>query len=427
MTERQSVNAEIPGRSGKSLCLRFATAVTIMTMPAAAMAEDAGVPYGSEKEAFIEALADMEPVQLTMQAFSTPSDIQSLPIENLAKRIDEWSGGKITTKVVYGSAIIRGNMAPAVVDGRLSYGGIIAQYDPSNFPVGAALVDLSYVPSQEPLTGVLASYGTLLETANGTPEAWEEQRKYGIEPGYLMGGSQPTGIYCTEEVSKLGDFPGLQIRTGGLVHGKQIEALGATAVTLPFPEVFEGLQRGIIDCALTAPLIGVMTGIIPVAPHFTVNPKNGFGLISTNWAFDAVLWEELPLAARQLLYDSQKVFLETRILVDWHTNQVAAKNFVENGGGIHLLAEDAGAAIANANAAILEEARTNAVFRDPEDVVTRLVANREKWSSIISELGYTDIEPGWDGFAEWYSDDKVDAKPFVDRLYKEAMLEHRPK
>ena len=79
------------------------------------------------------------------------------------------------------------------------------------------------------------------------------------------------------------------------------------------------------------------------------------------------------------------------------------------------------------NEALLEEFAKTARVPDPAAAVERFKAAAEKWTAILDEMGYAEMDPGWDGFAAWYDDDKIDFGPFFERLYQEAMLPYRPK
>lgn len=411
--------------------LRRTTFIAVLALSASALAIAApamaqGVPYGTSKEDFIAALSDMDPVEMIMQSVSSPGNNNSLPTERYAAAVEEWSGGKITVMIVYGSAIMQGNTAPAVADGRITYGGIIAQYDPSNLPTSAALVDLTFMSSALPFAGILQSYGMMLETGNKNEAAWQEQRDYGVEPGFIVSGASPSGLFCREPKQSLAELSGVQTRTGGVVHARQVEGLGAANVSLPYSEMFEGLQRGIIDCALTNLSTAMVAGIIPVAPNHTTVRSHNFALTATNVAFDQVFWEEIPLEARQLLYDLQKVYIDASIRVAYLGAQEGLQTVTESGGKILVMDEELDAKLAAVNEELLAELRQNPYFEDGNEVVDTLLAARTKWDGIVAELGYTAQDPGWEQFGTWYDDASVDLTPYIDRLYEETMLPYRP-
>lgn len=50
-----------------------------------------------------------------------------------------------------------------------------------------------------------------------------------------------------KKIEKPDDFKGMQIRTAGTVAAKYIEALGATPITVPTSDVYEGVSKGVFD------------------------------------------------------------------------------------------------------------------------------------------------------------------------------------
>lgn len=61
-------------------------------------------------------------------------------------------------------------------------------------------------------------------------------------------------VTAGKQVTSLEDLRGLRLRTPSVEGGKMIESWGATPVSMPAPEIYDALQRGVID-----------GGILPVA------------------------------------------------------------------------------------------------------------------------------------------------------------------
>ena len=66
-------------------------------------------------------------------------------------------------------------------------------------------------------------------------------------PYYLMG--PESGFRTNKPVNNLEDYKGLKLRTSSYVGGKVLEELGASPAPVPFAEVYEAIQRGVIDGA----------------------------------------------------------------------------------------------------------------------------------------------------------------------------------
>ncbi len=63
----------------------------------------------------------------------------------------------------------------------------------------------------------------------------------------------PQVFLCNAEMSSLADLDGLKVRSFTASMSTLLENLGATPVTLSFPEVYPALQRGVASCGVTSP------------------------------------------------------------------------------------------------------------------------------------------------------------------------------
>jgi TRAP-type C4-dicarboxylate transport system substrate-binding protein len=78
----------------------------------------------------------------------------------------------------------------------------------------------------------------------------------------------PQVFYCNKEINSLNDFKGLKVRSFTPSMAALIEHLGATPVTLSFSEVYPSLQRGVVNCGVTAPTAGNSGKWPEVTTHF---------------------------------------------------------------------------------------------------------------------------------------------------------------
>ncbi|MDF2370651.1 MAG: TRAP transporter substrate-binding protein [Rhizobiaceae bacterium] len=63
-------------------------------------------------------------------------------------------------------------------------------------------------------------------------------------------------LFCKGEMNSLEDLKGKKVRVFSSALSDLVANFGATGVSLPFSEVYPSLQRGVIDCAVTASLSG---------------------------------------------------------------------------------------------------------------------------------------------------------------------------
>jgi TRAP-type mannitol/chloroaromatic compound transport system substrate-binding protein len=80
-----------------------------------------------------------------------------------------------------------------------------------------------------------------------------------------------------------------------------------TNVFMPTGEVYEGFQRGVIDCAVITPTFYVPAGLWEVAKYYLpagFSPTGGAGYI-----MNKDTWEGLPQVAQQIIFDEIPAWL----------------------------------------------------------------------------------------------------------------------
>ncbi|MDV6013500.1 hypothetical protein [Haloechinothrix sp. LS1_15] len=387
-----------------------------------------GVPPEASPEEYQEALADMEPVELVSQTSSGPGSVVSAATEAYAEVLEEWSGGKVTLDIAYNNSVAEpGEIGDALADGRLDMSYVPVLYDPSRYPANNALIDATFLGEQSPVVGTLQTNAAFLEAAFDSPEIMEEYTDNDMYPVLPYAPSDRVGMACTEQRTELEDMSGAQARIAAHVHAGQVEALGMSPVSLDLTEMYEALQRGVADCAVANLWIADMTGILPVASEYIIDSEVGMAKTPYGIAMSMATWEQLPLAAQQLLHDKRDVFLTEMFREGvWQGVADGLSTIDEAGASVSELSPDARAALESANEEILAGVRDTDALADGNALVSELSDSLDVWYEIVTEeLGYSD-EVGYDGFAEWYAENEVDLEPFIDRLYDEILDEHRP-
>lgn len=120
-------------------------------------------------------------------------------------------------------------------------------------------------------------------------------------------------LYCRDEFKGLKDLAGRKVRSSGASQADFIEYFGGTAVAMSFGEVQQGLQQGVIDCAITGTLGGYSAKWHEGAKFLYTLPINwGAGATVANKAW----WDGLGEADRKLIQD-QLASVETAM---WDLN-----------------------------------------------------------------------------------------------------------
>jgi TRAP-type C4-dicarboxylate transport system substrate-binding protein len=106
----------------------------------------------------------------------------------------------------------------------------------------------------------------------------------------------PQVFFCNQPIKTLDDLKTLRVRSFTPSMSKLIEALGATPVSIPFPEVYPSLQRGVANCGVTSPT-SANTGRWPeVTSHLL--PLSVSGSIQAHLV-NAAWWAKLTRSSRR--------------------------------------------------------------------------------------------------------------------------------
>lgn len=387
--------------------------------------ENAGGPsvaYGATDEewgaAFDEIDEDFEIVWQIANSAASPNGAYT---QEVADWMEEASNGHVSVEIAFQDAI---SGAPqeadeALADGRIDMHLLVPFQQPSDFPVAGTLVSAANLAAA---TG--ESYlGNYLATTAALNEVWFQQQELKDEladHGLTLLSPIPTApdvsMACAEPVEDLADLEGLQIRVGPAGAFTQVEALGATPVSVVFADLFESLQRGIVDCLV----IGTVTmrsipGMTELAPYL-VHPVGTSFVTTPGMDMAGANWPDWPLALQQMVYDAMNkvMFLNFENTQKTATAQLEAAQ--DAGGGFSVFDDDVNEALKENNATTIEGWRTSPLLEDGEAYVDALEAAVAKWEAAVADFGVTDASFGdyetwldadvdWDAFEQLYADE----------------------
>lgn len=123
-----------------------------------------------------------------------------------------------------------------------------------------ATIQVGSVAKDDPfLEGIdLIGVSTNMEDLKAAVEAYREafnarlEEKFGVK-AVAIWPFGPQVFLCDAEIASLDDLDGLKVRSFTASMSTLLENLGATPVTLSFPEVYPALQRGVASCGVTSP------------------------------------------------------------------------------------------------------------------------------------------------------------------------------
>jgi len=176
----------------------------------------------------------------------------------------------------------------------------------------------TYYPAQWPMVGL----------TNSLPMTWDnaslamDVQEYQIENNaaiqqelednglkvVLIHGLPPYRLQCNTPIRTMEDLKGKRIRTFGDWPPYVMEQVGAVPVSVTLGEVYEGLQRGSLDCGYNPNENAGFLKLYEVAPYWS---DINFGAIAAYSSFTSTAkWEEFPESLKEIMAEAYEVAVE---------------------------------------------------------------------------------------------------------------------
>lgn len=182
-------------------------------------------------------LAGAKSISLTYSSFFPPNHVQSRLAEAWCKEVGKRTQGQVKVYFYPGQTLTKAAQCyDGVVTGRSDVGMSCLLYTRGRFP----LMDFINLPFGNP-SGQFAT-----AVINEIYEHFRPAELSDVKVLYLH--AHGPGLIHTrdKEVHTLHDLKGLKLRCPGSVS-ETIRALGAVPVTMPMPEVYQALQKGVVQ------------------------------------------------------------------------------------------------------------------------------------------------------------------------------------
>lgn len=296
------------------------------------------------------------------------------------------SDGALTFEFVPGGAVVQAKTSlEAVRDGVVDGAIVVALYYRSELPYNAVITDLGAFGEDAAVMAGATNETTLLDCPGCLAE-WERHNLKHF-------GAYSTSDYkiiCAQPVTAVEDLEGLRIRAAGAM-GRWVNALGAVPVNVPVTDVYEGLQRGQIDCSVGSLSWLKTFSLWDVAKHVLDLPSGAyFGGSLVNLNLDR--WNALTPAEREAYAGAAAAGVAGAVVRGYlGDDEETAAQLAQK--GVEVVASDPQAQeILEAHRAqeverVIETARQNGV-EDPEAIAEAFLRNLEKWRGIVAEIGH---------------------------------------
>ncbi|MDR5699129.1 TRAP transporter substrate-binding protein DctP [Agromyces aerolatus] len=336
----------------------------------------------------------MEPITLRASvpfpAGGTPGTLLATWTDEVEKRTD----GKVTFELYHDATLIPGAESfSGLASGLADVGFFAASNQPSELPLAnwlgqltVPVTNLGYPMAN--LAGFPASVGAY---ATAEPIV-EELRGHNIEPMLYMY-SSPFMMVCTDPVVTPEDTQGKTIRTGGEPWVSEVEALGMTNVFLPTPELYEALQRGVINCAYLAADNVATLGVTEVTTATAL--VDGGASSGAQIGFNKDSWDALPSEVQQIMRESAGI-AQAAFMEDTFRVYQAAVEAGQAAGHTFTPTEQLNAVIHEQREGLLQELLSSppAGIDDAEGIRDQYEAYVDEWVAFVeSELGIEIVDP----------------------------------
>jgi TRAP-type C4-dicarboxylate transport system substrate-binding protein len=233
--------------------------------------------------------------ELKLATFVPPSHIimQSV-LTPWAQEVAKLSGGKMTVRMFPSMQL--GGKPPELyrqtVQGISDICFTLPGYTSSDFPMMA----LTELP------------GAAKSGEDGTRKLWANMDKFlgpqfkGTKVLMLWNSDSAALMSRSKPIRTLADVKGLKIRTPSAAQSAQLVALGATPIDMPANQIYNNLERGVIDAAMIPMSAAIDFKLIEVARHFTVDAPIGRSNFLV--AMNEGRYQKLPAELKKIIDDT---------------------------------------------------------------------------------------------------------------------------
>lgn len=311
------------------------------------------------------------------------------PFRAFAKEVTERSSGRITFKEYWGGSLLgTADMPQGVRGGVADMGMFTATYYGSEYPLTNWLSTLGNTSGKEFPQGIMQGNAAQASFAMNSPEINKQFEDRGMKLLYSAYPITNYSIICTSPVTNLAEAEGKRVRSGGAVWDRELRAAGMVPVNVAITETYEGLQRGVVDCATASPKTVTAYGLWDVAKYHTSLPLSG--LNGQYAVMNLHQWNSLTPEDQGIVWDAgftwwleymkyEGLGLETKLRVEGAQDK-----------GVQFLEADEGllGAIEAYQEGVLDRLPQSAPasLADPQGMIDSYLANMTEWGERVHAM-----------------------------------------
>lgn len=252
-------------------------------------------------------------------------------LQHWADAVEEESDGDIQIEISPSGSLLAGtDILAGVGDGRADLGLTYSNYHPEEMPLWN-VVGIPFLA--DTWTATANAYDILLEESE---ELQAEFEGANVRPLFTVpNGSASSG--AKEPINTLSDLDGKRYRIPGTMADIAAGA-GLDSVFLELAEMYEGLERGVVDGWMGTEFASAMSlSLQEVTPEFT---DIGLGQYASAMVFVGEdIWDSLSEEQQQVLTDVSADYPAELVDLITEIESEACDALLDEGGSVHILPE----------------------------------------------------------------------------------------
>jgi len=321
--------------------------------------------------------------QLKMSSVWT-AGIQLIEIDrHFAKIANELGAGDLKITFFDGGALVPPfELFDAVSRGQIDIGGDWGGY-------WAGKNEAFNIIGSHPMGLTAVDYMLWVYQGGGYELIQEAYAKYGLVCLPFGTHGSESGIRSKKPINAISDFKGLKIRIGGKLQGKVLKDLGGVQVMLAGAEVYEALQKGVIDAVeYNIPSVDLVMGLQEVTKYW-VSPAWHAPAAIFGAMINKKVWDGLSTRQKDALKTAAMAnFLWSYTFMEYK-NIEATKKFLEKGIQITRLNDaDVGKIQEMVNKHTLDSCKENPLFAKVAYSQYKFLQDYSQWRSISQPFSF---------------------------------------
>ena len=296
----------------------------------------------------------------------------------VAEQLKKISGGTVNLKIFE-----PGKLVPALgVFDAVSAGKVEAGYSFMGYELGK--VPVSAIYGALPFGMETDAFAAWMYFGGGNELLKEAYKPHNVYPIFCGSISPEAAGWFTKEINTPADLNGLKFRAASL-GGKIYQKLGASVTMLPGGELFQALEKGVLDgTEFSLPVVDNQLGFYKVAKHYYLP---GWHQPSTNQFLYVNLdvWNKLQPQTQAQIETTCTAGVTIAIAKAEATQGDALNEFEKNGVTLHQFNKEMLDAFQKAAKEVLaEESAADPMFKKTYESMKAFQDNHRKWHN----LGY---------------------------------------